>query len=323
MNANAGLAHDVVFFLVETTIQSALLVALVVLVIRALNIRNPALQRNLWLIALVGPVVGPFICHLVLPRSTAEHELKLLERVLAEPIIWLDSHLLLASLAGGALLATVFALDALRWLACAFRARGTSYSAPGQVEQEKRCAAALKSVCECLGVSPGFPIAVRCGTARAVCAMRWPRPVVQLPADIAAQLDGRELRVTLAHEVAHLRHRDWLRLLVAQLCRDLMFINPLSHLALRRATAAMELVADDAAAATRADRVDLAASLVKAQRLALAPPAAALALVGQPAGSLARAQRLLDTMPAAPPTRGQRGAVWAMLGMVLLLSILI
>lgn len=233
MNESAGLAHDIVFFLMETTIQSALLVALVVLAVRALNIRNPALQRDLWLIALVGPVAGPFICHLVLPRSTANHELKLLERVLAGPIIWLDSHLLLASLVGGALLATVFAVDALRWFACAFRARGSSSGAPSQVEQEERCAAVLASVCERLAVSPAFPIAVRCSAGHAVYAMRWPRPIVQLPADIAAQLEGQELRVTLAHEVAHLRHRDWLRLLAGQLCRDLMFFNPLAHLALR------------------------------------------------------------------------------------------
>ena len=88
MTGHAQLASDVAFFLVESTLQSACLCLLVFLVTRMLAIRNPALRSNLWLMAVVYPVMAPLACHILLPRSGLQSEMKLLENTLAGPIVW-------------------------------------------------------------------------------------------------------------------------------------------------------------------------------------------------------------------------------------------
>lgn len=138
--------------------------------------------------------------------------------------------------------------------------------------------------------------------ARGVAAMTYGllRPRVYIAPELGARLDAPALRAALEHEAAHARHRDPLRLWLAQLATDLQW--PLRAARGRFADwrDALEL-ARDAEACERVEGSDLATALIEAARLARAQRAAAA--VGLVTGADAalvftdRIQRLLDHPP--------------------------
>jgi beta-lactamase regulating signal transducer with metallopeptidase domain len=69
-------------------------------------------------------------------------------------------------------------------------------------------------------------------------------PVVMLPAD-ARTWPAEQVRVTLVHELAHIRRNDPLFHLIAWAAAALMWFNPLGWIALRRMRASAERAADD------------------------------------------------------------------------------
>ena len=70
-------------------------------------------------------------------------------------------------------------------------------------------------------------------------------PVVVVP-EASAAWDGERWRVVLAHELSHVRRRDGLANVLAQLACALHWIDPLAWLAARRLREERELAADDA-----------------------------------------------------------------------------
>ena len=151
----------------------------------------------------------------------------------------------------------------------------------------------------------------------AMTAGLW-RPRIRIAPELAARLDEHALRAAFEHEVAHARHRDPLRLWLAQLATDLQW--PLA--APRRRFAdwreALEL-ARDAEACEHVEGSDLAAALIEAARLSRARVAATVVgLVARTDGARAfseRIHRLLDR-PAADTadtadTAGADGAATA------------
>jgi Zn-dependent protease with chaperone function len=325
MMTHTGLAGDVVFFLLETMLQSVLFFLLVIVAVRLFGIQHPGLRVHLWQLVLVSPVVGPLIFHLLLPRSGARPEMKLLEPWIAAPVAWLETHELLAALILASILVTLFSLDVLRWLVCGMR-RTTCHQMAGAASvQAARCAALLPAVGQRLGART-LPSLVMDDPGRAgVYVLRWPRPHICLAKELTERLDNDEVQAILAHEVAHLLRGDWLRLLIAQLCRDLMFYNPIAHLAYARFLQATEEAADDAATASSRERLALASCLMKAQRfshgaLATAP---GLGLMHRPAGAAHRAQRLLRTdSPSVCPVAHLRIAK-ALMALALVLAAVI
>jgi beta-lactamase regulating signal transducer with metallopeptidase domain len=118
------------------------------------------------------------------------------------------------------------------------------------------------------------------------------RPSVWLSRAAEFVLSERELEVALRHEVVHVRRRDNLRKLVLRL----VVFPGMAELesAWREAT---EMAADDAAVASAAEALDLAAAVIKLSRLARleAPGELTTALVHSPAESLnARIERLIS-----------------------------
>ncbi|MGQ9732497.1 MAG: M56 family metallopeptidase [Candidatus Zipacnadales bacterium] len=78
--------------------------------------------------------------------------------------------------------------------------------------------------------------------------------------------DSDELAAVIAHEEAHARRRDNLRLLVGQALLGPTIIMPTAHWALRRMRAAIERAADQEVIRTQASEAVLASALVKAGR---------------------------------------------------------
>src|SRR5262249_27477883 len=104
------------------------------------------------------------------------------------------------------------------------------------------------------------------------------RPRVAIARELADRLDAAALRAALEHEAAHARHRDPLRLWLAQFATDLQWP---AHAARRRFAdwrGALEL-ARDAEACERVDGSDLAAALIEAAQLTTTPTPAVVGLV--------------------------------------------
>jgi hypothetical protein len=115
----------------------------------------------------------------------------------------------------------------------------------------------------------------------------WLRPVVLLPAGWRAW-DEQELRVTLAHELAHVRRRDYLASLAARLGVALHFYHPLLHWLAGRLHLQQELAADAMAARCAGGRRLYLESLAR-----LALRGESLTTLGPAAGLLSQTETLL------------------------------
>ncbi len=81
----------------------------------------------------------------------------------------------------------------------------------------------------------------------AAATVGWRRPIVLLPADWRRWTDD-QLAAVLAHEIAHIQHRDYAGWLIAQLGVALHFYHPLIHWLAGRLRLDQELAADSVAA---------------------------------------------------------------------------
>jgi hypothetical protein len=184
----------------------------------------------------------------------------------------------------------------------------------GWAAQEPEDAEAAGAVV--FGVAALFALVVVRALVRAARATRLPerapvamtigfwRPRVVLAPELAARLDARALRAAIAHEAAHVRHRDPLRLWLAQLATDLQWPAGAARARLADWREALEL-ARDAEACEEVDGSDLAAALITAAQLARGGMVGAAALLVPERTSAAfadRIHRLLD----GPPPRGTR-----------------
>jgi Tol biopolymer transport system component len=101
-----------------------------------------------------------------------------------------------------------------------------------------------------LGVLVGLsrpPVLREAVAARSPLVVGLLRPAVVVPAGAAAQLSPGELRMALAHELAHVRRGDLWLALVPGLAQILFFFHPLVWLACREWTTAREAACDAAA----------------------------------------------------------------------------
>ena len=326
MSGHGIIIGEVALFLLETSLQSALLCLLVYAISRRLSLGQAALRSNLWLMAVVCPLVTPLVFHIVLPHSSLPLGWKPVEQFLTGPVAWIVAHQSLVIWISSATLLLLFALDVSRWLACvAWASRARAAGHPAVDAQAARCRALLPQVCRRLGVTPTPRLSLHQVGRAGAHTLRWPRPRICVPVHLAERLDAEELRALLAHEIAHLRRRDWLRLLVVQLCRDLTFFIPSAHLAYRQFLQATEEAADDAAAVLPQEWLALAACLVKVLARPQMPgtASAGLALAHRPADAIRRAQRLLSSESAWQSAPVCARAGWGVLAAAVLLAVII
>ncbi len=108
------------------------------------------------------------------------------------------------------------------------------------------------------------------------------KPWIVFSPHLAKALDDRAIEAALEHERAHARHRDPLRIWLAQLATDLQWPWPQAQERFRAWIVALELARDEEARAAGADGSDLASAILAAARLrqhAIVSPVAAL--IGQ------------------------------------------
>jgi beta-lactamase regulating signal transducer with metallopeptidase domain len=148
-------------------------------------------------------------------------------------------------------------------------------------------------------------------------------PVMVLPAT-TAQLPHDQLRLILAHEVAHLRRFDPLWAWLFEAFRAIYWIHPLSWVLVKRGHLTREMATDDLVLLGGSDPEQYAACLGSAalrQRRLAAPPSPALAFVRQHP-VVARLHAILDHTKTrtAPSSKGWLSAGLPLAGPALLLA---
>lgn len=147
----------------------------------------------------------------------------------------------------------------------------------------------------------------------------WLRPVILLPAGTAASLAPRQLRAVLAHELAHVRRRDYLANLVQMAAETMLFHHPAARWISRRIRTEREYCCDDVAVSVGTDPADYARALAALDdarddcRMAVAAASGTL---------LDRIQRIVGhPRPVLTPMRGVAALVAASLMAAVLLAL--
>jgi Zn-dependent protease with chaperone function len=139
------------------------------------------------------------------------------------------------------------------------------------------------------------------------------RPRVVIAPELQRLFDRDELAAALAHEQAHVRGRDPLRLWLAQLVTDLQWPSARARQRLDTWRGWLELACDEEARLDGIDGADLAAALVISARQTSAPLRAVASMHRADENLARRIARLLHEPPvAAAPSR-----TWRMLAGVL------
>lgn len=129
--------------------------------------------------------------------------------------------------------------------------------------------------------------------AQAPTVIGWLRPVILVPASALLQLSAAELEAVLAHELAHIRRRDYLMNLLQTAIETLLFYHPAVWWAGKRIRVEREHCCDDLAVAVCGDRMTYARALTSLEELRSAGPQFVMAAAG--GDLLGRIRRLLGT----------------------------
>jgi hypothetical protein len=132
------------------------------------------------------------------------------------------------------------------------------------------------------------------------------RPHIVFAPELARLLDDRAIQAALAHERAHVRHRDPLRIWIAQFVTDLQWPWTSAQKRFERWLAALERARDDEARAEGIEGADLAAALVASVRFHrnIAGAAGVCArLTGDRSALEERVARLLQPVASEPKDR--------------------
>ncbi len=142
------------------------------------------------------------------------------------------------------------------------------------------------------------------------------RPRVMVSPRIVKVLDAAVLAAALAHERAHVRHRDPLRLWLAQIATDLLWPWPAATGRLLSWKRALEFARDDEARLAGVAGPDLAAAIVAALRLTRAEAPCTVATLGADEAFVKRRiERLLRPLDAQSPQ--WRWDAWTLVPVVL------
>jgi hypothetical protein len=143
------------------------------------------------------------------------------------------------------------------------------------------------------------------------------RPRIVVSPALRARLDADALAAAVAHEAAHARHRDPLRLLLAQFVADLQWPFHGARRSLAEWREALEYARDDEARRGGVRGDDLAQAILAAASLQRGTAGAALTGDGEGVRLRRRIERLLEPTPAVADERGR----WWVLATPLLVSI--
>jgi beta-lactamase regulating signal transducer with metallopeptidase domain len=132
-----------------------------------------------------------------------------------------------------------------------------------------------------LGITRTVAVRLAAGVGTPFTA-RMLRPVVWLPQTLLSQLPVEQIKVLLAHELAHIRRVDWLWNGIECVIESLLFFHPAMWWLSRRIRQDREHACDDLAVAVCGDGIALAEALSALARQGLTTPPLLLAAKGGP-----------------------------------------
>lgn len=297
--------------LVEAALRSLALGALVWIALLIFRPRNPHLQKTIWVTVLVASIAMPFILQ---SQITPRFELPDYMVMIVNAADVGDSPLVRA--AGGttspqfASLAVrtvkvIYLAGALALLArlaiglakiARIRRRATPLRVAPSSEQTRD--ASMDNTCEDIRASSEVLSPATFGST------------ILLPAT-ATSWSQSKLTAVLAHERAHVRHKDCYVQWLARLYTCVFWFNPLAWWLQRRLADLAETTSDDAVLATSVDRIAYADLLLE---IARNPPAGRVVMSAARPGLAARIERIISNIPpASPPRRWLRAIVIAAL----------
>jgi Zn-dependent protease with chaperone function len=155
---------------------------------------------------------------------------------------------------------------------------------------------------------------------RAIRALRSPTPLVAgtiglwrprivVSDALVAQLDADALAAVKAHEAAHARHRDPLRIWLGQLLTDLEWPWPAAQHRFERWRQILELARDEEARVSGVDGADLAAAVLLVARTRHTQCSTAASLIASRSGLEERVGRLLAPLADEEPPVAITGAI--------------
>lgn len=196
-------------------------------------------------------------------------------------------------------------------LAWVSRVRCTSEDATDRLWQAQLARMAAR-----LGLRSPVALRLVTGLESPMAAGLW-RPLVLVPAALLSRMPADLLEALLAHELAHLRRRDYLAHLVQSAIEALLFYHPAVWWITKQIRIEREQIADDLAAAAVGEPRRLAFALQELDLFQVS--GARLAQAAHGGNLLARIQRLARPRPATPVMR-RRLAV-SLLGLALVCGV--
>ncbi|MBU1188828.1 MAG: M56 family metallopeptidase [Gammaproteobacteria bacterium] len=173
----------------------------------------------------------------------------------------------------------------LAWIALQYLQRTQVHATPAWLASQ------VATLVEQMSISRPVRIIVS-GVIHTPMTTGWLRPVILLPAALLTSMQMDQLRLLLAHELAHIRRHDYLVNMVQNIVRILFFYHPLVHWVCSILDEERELCCDHIAMACAGDRLQYAKALLSLQDQPHPLPALAAASTCKHA-LLRRIQRIL------------------------------
>jgi|GEM_PF-848597 len=248
-------------YLLSLTVRSWILAGAAGLI--TLRMRNAALRHAVWTLVLAGALLMP-ILDAALPPIFVIHSAPPATRIgeLAQTLVWASGGTVVDEtprLSWQPIAATAYACVALTLLA----RLALAYSRIRRLKRHSPVlhTSVLRQAAAACGLKGALPDLRESNSARAPVTVFFLRPAILLPADWR-NWDEWKLQAVLAHELAHVRRRDWIVAQAAALYASVFWCNPLSWALLRRLGALAEEASDAAALAIAGDAPRYAETLL-------------------------------------------------------------
>ncbi len=261
-------------------------VALIALAIeRFLVGRQARVRRLLWAVALVAAILAPAGLALI-ERGDAPRAATLV----VFNVEALGRSAPAEAKAGALGAVVVIALLLAGWRLCGLWRLGRYVAAAQPLARDATVASDIAAVEERVGARADY---------RASAAVESPlvygyrKPVVVLPAGFGAMPRGQRIAI-LAHELTHVRRRDWLKLLFEEALRCATWFTPAIHVILRKMRVAREMATDEAALEATRDADSYLEALVEIARRPIQADALVAPLFLEPRSLEQRVAALLE-----------------------------
>ena len=252
------LGIELVGLLGQSSVELALLTALVLMANRLLPLQSPALRHFIWLLVLLKPVVALAISSpwtLFAPMNPASQpQFSVLYYVPSFASVEVSNMVAVANVGSASLLtagwlAAVWIAGVALLLVRILLGYGVMSNLRRQVRvhstgclfnvlQQARCALSVNAYISVVSVATSDVI-------RSPVVMGIFRPLIVLPADLLGKLRADELELVLMHELAHVRRLDNLTLLLQRLVTAALFFHPAVWLCGRMLQREAEQACDD------------------------------------------------------------------------------